>query len=51
MRTIPDTTSPVSLEQAEEASARIGEQVERARRVVSDYRDATGAPPFDNDNG
>ena len=41
---------PVSIEQAEAASASLDEQLERARKVVSDYRAALGAPPSDNAN-
>ena len=48
MSTLADITlsGPVSLEQAEEASARLGEQVERVRQVLSDYIAGAG-PPID----
>ena len=51
MSTLADITAsePVSIEEAEAASDHLGEQVERVRQVVSDYRADTGAPPFDDD--
>jgi hypothetical protein len=52
MSTLPDIApaEPVSIEEAEEASDHLGEQVERVRQVVSNYRADTGAPPFDDDS-
>jgi len=52
MSTLPDTRpSDVTLEEAEEASAHLGEQVERARRILAHYRNALGCgqPPEEGD--
>ena len=51
MSTLADITpsEPVSIEQAEEAADHLGEQLERVKQVVSDYRAGTGAPPFEED--
>lgn len=52
MSTLADITpsEPVSIEQAEEAADHLGEQLERVKQVVSDYRLETGAPPFEEDS-
>ena len=52
MSTRADTTpDPVSIEQAEEASACLGEQVERVRQVVSDYLAVTAVLPCEAESG
>lgn len=52
MSLIPDS-SPVenpSLEDAEEACRDLQAQVERAKKVLRDYRATLGGEPSDNDN-
>lgn len=43
----PDKVKPErpSFEDAERACAELGEQIERARRVLREYRGLLGAPP------
>ncbi|HEY0599045.1 hypothetical protein [Brevundimonas sp.] len=51
MSTLADIapSGPVSLEQAEDAAAHLPEQLERARRVVADFREVLGEPATDGE--
>jgi hypothetical protein len=52
MSQVPDTeaSAPPTLQDAERACEELHDQIERARKVLRDYRDSLGEGLSDNDN-